>query len=156
MLSNSGDSWCLCFITLFYYSLKGKLSKNFTIKYDFCYKFFVDKLFSDKRNSLFLMYWVLVYITILNECWILKCFFFICLIPFPCSFLHCWVQFMRDLTVIFFSCNVTIPIYIFFGSYHAACRILVPQPGIEFKPWQRKHWVLTPGSPGNSLVPFLY
>ena len=50
MLSNSGDSWCLCFITLFYYSLKGKLSKNFTLKYDFCYKFFVDKLFSDKRN----------------------------------------------------------------------------------------------------------
>ena len=46
-------------------------------------------------------------------------------------------------------------IYIFFfGSHHAACRILVPQPEIEFKPWQRKHWVLTPGSLGNSLVPF--
>lgn len=55
----------------------------------FAINFFVDKLFSDKRNSLFLMYWVLVYITILNECWILKCFFFIYLIPFPCSFLHC-------------------------------------------------------------------
>ena len=67
------------------------------------------------------MYWVLVYITILNECWILKCFFFICLIPFPCSFLHCWVQFMRDLTVIFFSCNVTIPIYIYFFWVTPCC-----------------------------------
>ena len=154
MLSKGVDSWCLCFIILFYYSLKRKLSTNFTIKYDFCYKFFVDKLFSDKRNSsLFLMYWVLVYITTLNECWILKCFF-IYLIPFPCSSLHCWVQFMRELTVIFFSCNVTIPI--FFWSYHAACRILVPQPGIELKQWQGKHWVLSTGSPGNSLVPFLY
>ena len=121
----------------------------------FAINFFVDKLFSDKRNSLFLMYWVLVYITILNECWILKCFF-IYLIPFPCSFLHCWVQFMRDLTVIFFLAMLLSLFFFSFRSHHAACRILVPQPGIELKPWQWKHWVLTPGSPGNSLVPLLY
>ena len=33
---------------------------------------------------------------------------------------------------------------------HKACRLLVPQPGIEPGPWQQKHRVLTPGPPGNS------
>ena len=34
---------------------------------------------------------------------------------------------------------------------HTACRILVPQPGIEPSPWQWKYWALTTGLPGNSL-----
>ena len=33
---------------------------------------------------------------------------------------------------------------------HMACRILVPQPGIEPVPLQRKHRVLTAGPPGKS------
>ena len=32
----------------------------------------------------------------------------------------------------------------------AAFRILVPQPGVEPGPWQRKHWVLSTGPPANS------
>ena len=35
--------------------------------------------------------------------------------------------------------------------YWAACRILVPWPGIEPRPQQQKHWVLTIASLRNSL-----
>ena len=59
----------------------------------FAINFFVDKLFSDKRNSLFLMYWVLVYITILNECWILKCFFIFNFLQFAFAMSRCSVLF---------------------------------------------------------------
>ena len=41
-------------------------------------------------------------------------------------------------------------IYLFFWLRHAACRILVPQPGVEPGPRQWKRGVLTPGPPGNS------
>ena len=33
---------------------------------------------------------------------------------------------------------------------HVAGRILAPWPGIEPRPWQRKHQILTTGLPGNS------
>ena len=38
-----------------------------------------------------------------------------------------------------------------FRLYQAACRILVPWPGIEPGPWQWEHGVLTTEPPGNSL-----
>ena len=44
----------------------------------------------------------------------------------------------------------------FFWLYHAACRILVPQPGIEPKPQQWKCQVLTTGLPGNSLLFYFF
>ena len=39
---------------------------------------------------------------------------------------------------------------LFFWPHHAACSILVPQPGIEPGPQQWKRRVLTTGPPGNS------
>ena len=35
------------------------------------------------------------------------------------------------------------------SKYQLACGILVPQPGIEPRPQQWKHWVLTTGPPEN-------
>ena len=40
---------------------------------------------------------------------------------------------------------------LFLWPYCMACRVLVPWPGIEPRPWQWKHQVLTTGLPGNSL-----
>ena len=40
-------------------------------------------------------------------------------------------------------------IFFFFLVQHTACGILVPWPGIEPRPWQWKHRVLTSGLPGN-------
>ena len=37
-----------------------------------------------------------------------------------------------------------------FWPHHAACRILIPQPGIEPRPCQWQHQVLIAGPPGNS------
>lgn len=81
---------------------------KFTIKYDFAISFFVDKLFQIK-NSLFLMYWVLVYITILNECWILKSsslFNSISLFLLHCGFslweIWLWFSFLQCYYRIFF------------------------------------------------------
>ena len=37
----------------------------------------------------------------------------------------------------------------FFVFCHVACRILVPNQGLNPHPLQWKHWVLTPGPPGN-------
>ena len=43
-----------------------------------------------------------------------------------------------------------------FCPYRAACRILVPQPGIEPGLWQWKHRILTTGPSGNfQLITFL-
>ena len=40
---------------------------------------------------------------------------------------------------------------VYFWYHHPACRILIPQPGIEpLAPQQWKHVVLTTGLPGNS------
>ena len=47
--------------------------------------------------------------------------------------------------------GITYFAHFFFWLCHLACKILVPQPGIEPEPWQWKCWVLTPGPPGNSL-----
>ena len=47
--------------------------------------------------------------------------------------------------------TLTLHIFFFFWLHHLACRILVPQPGIEPEPWQWKCWVLTPWLPGTSL-----
>ena len=38
----------------------------------------------------------------------------------------------------------------FFWLCYVACRILVPRPGIEPRPQQWAHWVLTTRPPGNS------
>ena len=65
------------------------------------------------------------------------------LIPRICEYVP--LHSKRDvihLRVVFFS---------FFWPYCAACRILVPWPGIEPGPWQWKPQVLTTGPPGNSL-----
>ena len=43
-----------------------------------------------------------------------------------------------------------------FWPHHAACRILVSQPGTERRLWQWKHWVLTTRLPGNSLMPMFF
>ena len=43
-------------------------------------------------------------------------------------------------------------IFLIFWLHRATCRILVPQPGIESRPQQWKHQVLTTGPPGNSPV----
>ena len=43
--------------------------------------------------------------------------------------------------------------FLIFWPYQAACRILVPQPGIEPTPQQWKHGVPTSGPSGNSLSP---
>ena len=40
--------------------------------------------------------------------------------------------------------------------HRAACRILVPRPGIELRPRQWKRWVLTTGPPGNSQTIFYF
>ena len=42
-------------------------------------------------------------------------------------------------------------ILFYFCPCHVACGNLVPRPGIEPRPWQWKHRVLTIGQPGNSL-----
>ena len=42
--------------------------------------------------------------------------------------------------------------YFFFFSSGTACRILVPQPGIELGPQAWKLWVLTTGPPGTCLL----
>ena len=46
-------------------------------------------------------------------------------------------------------------LFFFFWLHRAACRILVPRPGIEPGPPQRKCRVLTTGLPGNSLNCFI-
>ena len=40
----------------------------------------------------------------------------------------------------------------FFLPCHVTCGILIPQPGVEPRPWQWQHWVLTPEPPGSSQV----
>ena len=51
----------------------------------------------------------------------------------------CWIM-------IFF-----LDVFFYFLRSCAACRTLVPQPGIKSRPRQWQHWVLTTGPPGNSL-----
>ena len=41
---------------------------------------------------------------------------------------------------------------VFFWPHHAACGILVPQPGIEPRPPQWKLGILTSGPPGKSQI----
>ena len=41
--------------------------------------------------------------------------------------------------------------FFFFGPYHVACRILVPQLGIEPHPLSWKHTILITGPPGKYL-----
>ena len=41
--------------------------------------------------------------------------------------------------------------FFFFWPHHAACGMLVPQPGIEGGPRQGERGVLTTGLPGNSI-----
>ena len=54
-----------------------------------------------------------------------------------------WEGFWKSPTVI-------VGCLIFFWLHHAACRILIPWPGIEPHPLQWKHGVLITGLPGNS------
>ena len=49
-----------------------------------------------------------------------------------------------------FFLHLSIYLFIYFG--HVACKFLVPWPGIERRPQKWKHWVLTTGPPGNSLL----
>ena len=46
--------------------------------------------------------------------------------------------------------------FFLFWLYRMACGILVPQPGLNLCPQQRKHRVLTAGPPGNFLLIFLF
>ena len=41
-------------------------------------------------------------------------------------------------------------VYFFSWPQCVTCRILVPTPGIEPRPWKWRHWVLTIGPQGNS------
>ena len=45
--------------------------------------------------------------------------------------------------------HLNIYIFLILAIGCMACGILVPQPEIELRPWQWKHWVLTIGLPGN-------
>ena len=59
-----------------------------------------------------------------------------------------WFSFY--LSLLFFLIPKFSLIYLFFLPHHAACGILVPQLGIEPKPLQWKHGILTTGLPVNS------
>ena len=52
--------------------------------------------------------------------------------------------------LIFLFLFLFIYLFIYFWPHHVACRFLAPWPGIEPRPWQWKHGVLTTGPPGNS------
>ena len=60
------------------------------------------------------------------------------------------------LNILFYIVSSLFKVYFIFWPHHTACGILVPQTGIEPRPWQWKQKALTMGPPGNSLKFILY
>ena len=60
-------------------------------------------------------------------------------------------QSLYHVTSVFISLQNSAALFVF-CLHCTVCRILVPRPGIEPGPQQWKHWVLTTGKPGNSLI----
>ena len=58
-----------------------------------------------------------------------------------------WAKEGHDLTIFHLMLS-----HFVFWPHHATCRILVPWPGIEPRPWHCKYRILTPGLPGNVLI----
>lgn len=101
----------------------------FSLKYNLTNKNYWPNKYIFK--NLFLSWLLCVEITDLfhlnSDCFLNSCFFSpVC------------IDYVRFLLFLFWRC-------------HRVCRILVPQPGIEPRPWQWKRWIIPTRPPGNSL-----